>query len=151
LYGFVMRRSQKADYALRAALDLAIHASPAQLVRTAEIARRTGTPAKFLEAILGQLRRAGIAESQRGAGGGHRLARPPGRVTAGEVWRAVDGPLSLAGRPARRRVAADGPARAVHQLWVEVERAVVRTVDEVSLEDLARRSGEGSGTSDFVI
>ena len=146
-----MRRSQKADYALRAALDLALQASPSRLTRTAEIARRTGTPAKFLEAILGQLRRAGIAESQRGAGGGHRLARPASRVSAGDVWRAVDGPLSLAGRPGRRRAASEGPARAIHALWAAVDEAVGRAVDGVSLEDLARRSEEASSVPDFVI
>lgn len=146
-----MRRSQKADYALRAALDLALHASPSRPAPTAEIARRTGTPAKFLEAILGQLRRAGIAESVRGARGGHRLARSPGAVSAGEVWRAVDGPLSLAGRPSRRRPAADGAARAIHQLWTAVDEAVDRTVDAVSVEELARRSAEGAHEPDFVI
>jgi Rrf2 family protein len=145
-----VRRSQKADYALRATLDLAIHASPTRPAPTAEIARRTGAPGKFLEAILGQLRRAGIAESVRGARGGHRLARPPAAVSAGEVWRAVDGPLALAGRPSRRR-AGDGASRAIHQLWTAVDEAVDRIVDAVTIEDLARQSAEGAHEPDFVI
>lgn len=146
-----MRRSQKADYALRAALDLALHAAPSRPAPTAEIAARTGAPAKFLEAILGQLRRGGIVESVRGARGGHRLARPAGAVSAGEVWRAVDGPLTLAGRPSRRRSAGDGPSRAIHQVWAAVDEAVNRTVDAVTIEDLAQRSAEGAHEPDFVI
>lgn len=145
-----MTPSRKADYALRAMLDIALHARPGRLARTAEIARRTGAPAKFLEAILAELRRARLLESRRGAEGGHRLARTPTRVSAGEIWRAIDGPLSLAEQGGRRR-AADGPARALGALWAEVEGAVARTVDQVTLDDLARRAHEAAGVHDFTI
>jgi Rrf2 family protein len=131
-------------------LDLALHARPGRLARTAEIARRTGAPAKFLEAILTELRRARLLESRRGAEGGHRLARTPTRVSAGEIWRAIDGPLSLGERGGRRR-GADGPARALGALWDEVEGAVARTVDQVTLDDLARRAHEAAGVHDFAI
>ncbi len=146
-----MHLSQRADYALRAALDLAVYQAPARFSRTAEIARRTGAPSKFLEAILGQLRRAGIVESRRGAHGGHRLARPADGITAAEVWRAVDGPASLAGRPRRSRGVGDAAARVVRQLWEDVEGAVTRTVEGVSLEDLARRAEEVSSVVDYTI
>ena len=146
-----MTPSRKADYALRAMLDMALHARPGRLARTAEIARRTGAPAKFLEAILAELRRARLLESRRGAEGGHRLARTPSRVSAGEIWRAIDGPLSLAERGGGRRRGADGPARALGALWAEVEGAVARTVDQVTLDDLARRAHEAAGVHDFTI
>ncbi|MGB8933117.1 MAG: Rrf2 family transcriptional regulator, partial [Anaeromyxobacteraceae bacterium] len=70
-----MTPNRKAEYALRALVDLAIRAAPGGFVSTAAVARRTGAPAKFLETIFGELRRAGIVESRRGAVGGHRLAR----------------------------------------------------------------------------
>jgi Rrf2 family protein len=149
-----VRFSLKTDYALRAALDLALHASSTQLARTADVARRTGAPAKFLEAVLGQLRQAGIVESQRGSRGGHRLGLPPSRVRAGDVIRAVEGPEALAARPAPRRApgsAAAAPARALHQLWLEAERALEAKLDGVTLEDLARRVQESSGIPDFSI
>ena len=107
-----MRFSLKSEYALRAALDLALHASPGELVRTSEVARRTGAPAKFLEAVLGQMGRAGIVESERGARGGHRLARTPSQVRAGDLVRAVEGPEALAIRPSRGRPAPGGGAAA---------------------------------------
>lgn len=142
--------SRKAEYALRAMLDLALHTPPGRLARTAEIARRTGTPAKFLEAILSDLRRARLVESRRGADGGHRLARSASQVSAGEVWRAIDGPFSLAERGAGRR-RGDGPSRALAGLWTEVEWAVARTVDQVTLDDLMRRAHEAAGVYDFTI
>ena len=62
-----------------------------------------------------------------------------------------DGPIGLASRPGRRRTPSEGAPRAVHQLWTEVEAAVQRAVDGVSLEDLARRSQEISSVPDFSI
>jgi len=149
-----MRFSLKSEYALRAALDLALHASAAQLTRTSDVARRTGAPAKFLETVLGQMRRAGLVESERGSRGGHRLARPPSRIAAGEVVRAVEGPEALAVRPGLRRPppgTAIASAGALHGLWTETERAVAASLDGVTLEDLARRVQESSGVPDFTI
>ena len=149
-----MRFSLKSEYALRASLDLALHASPSKLARTSDVARRTGAPAKFLETVLGQLRRAGLVESERGSRGGHRLARAPSRIGAGDVVRAVEGPDGLAVRPGQRRPAtgaATGSARALHQMWTETERALAASLDGVTLEDLARRVQESSGVPDFSI
>ena len=149
-----MRFSLRSEYALRASLDLALHASPSKLARTSDVARRTGAPAKFLETVLGQLRRAGLVESERGSRGGHRLALTPSRVGAGDVVRAVEGPDGLAVRPVQRRPtpgAAAGSSRALHQMWTETERALAASLDGVTLEDLARRVQESSGVPDFTI
>ncbi|HSM92324.1 MAG TPA: Rrf2 family transcriptional regulator [Anaeromyxobacteraceae bacterium] len=143
-----MTPNRKAEYALRALVDLAIHAAPGTFASTASVARRTGAPAKFLEAILGELRRAGLVESRRGAEGGHRLARAASSVHAGEAWRAVSGPV--AGAP-RRRLPASGAGRAVHQLLADIDAAVAATVDAVTIEDLARRSIEADGVADYSI
>jgi Rrf2 family protein len=142
--------NRKAEYALRALVDLAIHAAPGSFVPTAAVARRTGAPAKFLEAILGELRRAGLVESRRGADGGHRLARSASAITAGEAWRAVSGPLAVAGAT-RRRVPTSGAGRAVHQLLAEIDHAVTATVDSVAVDELARRSLEADGVADYTI
>lgn len=149
-----MRFSLKTEYALRAALDLALHAGPGAVARTADVARRTGAPAKFLEAVLGQLRRAGIVESQRGSRGGHRLARPPGTIRASDVVRAVEGPDGLVARPAPRRGGSAGSAAsaaALQQVWAGADRALGAALDGISLEDLARRVQESSGVADFTI
>src|SRR5262249_58476193 len=74
-----MRLSARADYALRAAVELA--ASSGDHTTAEQLARAQNIPAKFLEAILTQLRRAGLVRSQRGPEGGFWLARP-----ASEIW-----------------------------------------------------------------
>jgi Rrf2 family protein len=140
--------NRKAEYALRALVDLAIHGAPGVNVSTAAIARRTGAPPKFLEAILGELRRAGLVESRRGADGGHRLARPASAISAGEAWRAVSGPIAPA---SRKRPPASGAGRAVHQLLGEIDQAVAATVDAVAIDELARRSMVADGVADYVI
>jgi Rrf2 family protein len=140
--------NRKAEYALRALVDLAIHGANGAFVSTASAARRTGAPAKFLEAILGELRRAGLVESRRGAVGGHRLARAAGAISAGDAWRAVAGPT---GSASKRKLPASGAGRAVHQLLAEIDAAVAATVDGVSIDELARRSIEADGVTDFSI
>src|SRR6201996_8354853 len=60
------------------------------------IAADENIPRKFLEAIMSELRRAGLVESARGKLGGYRLARPADLITFGEIIRITDGPLALA-------------------------------------------------------
>ena len=83
--------SAKVDYGMRALLALVERGEPA----TAEsLAVAQGLPARFLGAILIDLRRAGIVSSQRGADGGYRLARPAADISVADVMRALDGPLA---------------------------------------------------------
>lgn len=89
--------SQKAKYALRAAIMLAERADQPDTtswVLIAEIAERENIPRKFLEAILVELRNHGLLESRRGKNGGYRLAKPLDRIAFGDVIRLIDGPLA---------------------------------------------------------
>ena len=116
-----MKISQKVDYALRALLELAVLAPRGEPVRSAQIAQRTQVPEKFLEAILVELRKAGLVESRRGPDGGHLLARAPREITLATIREAVDGPLSLAPRASEGSGGPEGAA--VRSMWAEVERA----------------------------
>jgi Rrf2 family protein len=87
-----MRVSAKAEYAVRAAAELA--AAGKGPLKGDRIAEAQGIPLKFLENILAELRHAGIVQSQRGAEGGYWLAVPPSEVTLADVIRVVDGPLA---------------------------------------------------------
>jgi len=135
-----MTTSVKADYALRAILDLAAQ-KPGEPVKIADIARRRKIPQKFLELILVGLKQAGFVESRRGAEGGYLLARPADSITVGEVIRAVDGPAEDRGH---RRGKVETPFT---DLWERVDRAVADIVDRTSvgevLRDWAERQSKG--------
>jgi Rrf2 family protein len=96
-----VRVSAKADYALRACVELAA-ADAGTPVKGERIAQAQEIPLKFLENILGDLRHAGLVRSQRGAEGGYWLARPASEVTLADVIRAVDGPLATSPTAERR-------------------------------------------------
>lgn len=130
-----MRISARADYALRAAVFLA--ATGSTRVAGERIATAQEIPAPFLEGILGALRRAGIVESRRGAGGGYRLARPAADVSAADVIRAVDGPLVYVRdeRPSEMEYSDDSGALVT--LWVALRASVRRVLDDTTLADLA--------------
>ena len=87
-----MRVTAKSDYALRALIEIA-RRSDGVPVSAEEIGRLQDIPHGFLQAILADLRRAGILVAQRGQSGGWRMNRDPDDVTVADVIRAVDGPL----------------------------------------------------------
>ena len=143
-----MRISLKGEYAIRAALELTLHAPPNTGVHSSEVAARAGVPKKLLEAILLELRKGGFVSSKRGPDGGHWLARDPSRVTVGAILEAIDGPLSVAAKKSRRRLT---PADVcLEALWERVEEAVRAVVDAVTLDDL-RRQADTVGAVDFSI
>src|SRR5256714_9755503 len=113
-----VRVSAKADYALRAVIELT--ASADGPVKGERIAQAQEIPLKFLENILGDLRHAGIVRSQRGAEGGYWLARPADEITLAEIIRAVEGPLAnVRGRPAED-VEYGGSSERLRDVWIAV-------------------------------
>src|ERR1700685_1122211 len=88
-----VRISAKADYAVRAVVELAA-ATGEKPVKAERIATAQGIPLNFLENILGELRHSGIVRSHRGAEGGFRLAKPADQLTIADIIRAVEGPLA---------------------------------------------------------
>ena len=130
-----MRVSARADYAIRATLELAAAADAP--VRAEAIARAQGIPSKFLENLLVDLRRARLVVSQRGQGGGYRLARPASAITLADVIRAIDGPLAAVRDSAPEDLAYPGSAAGLRDVWVAL-RASMRTVLEAtSVADVA--------------
>jgi Rrf2 family protein len=131
-----VRISAKADYAVRAAVELAA-ASDERPVKAERIATAQGVPLNFLENILSELRHAGIVRSQRGADGGFRLAKPASQITVADVIRAVEGPLaSVRGGPPEEAAYA-GAAAALPRVWIAVRANLRAVVEHVTLADLA--------------
>lgn len=119
---------------MRAALELA--ASYPTTVPAQALADAQGLPRKFLEAILADLRRAGVVHAVRGAEGGYVLTQPPHEVTVGSVLRAVDGPLAGVRGHRPEQMSYTGNAVHLPQLWVAVRAALRGVVDEVALSEL---------------
>ena len=124
--------SAKTDYAVRALLGLAQHAP--RLVKVDEIISEQQLPRKFVEAILGELRRAGLVRSQRGAEGGYALARPAAEITLGQIIRAVDGPLAEVRGLRPHETTYTGVAKHLPEVWVAVRASLRRVLDETTVQ-----------------
>ncbi len=137
-----MNISAKTDYGVRAMLVLA--AAQGQggdepvPVTADQVAEGQGLPRKFLEAILRDLRRAGLVTSTRGSAGGYWLSRPADEVTLGDVFRAVDGPLAEVRGLRPHETTYHEPAGALPTVWVAVRASLRNVLDEVTLQALLR-------------
>jgi Rrf2 family protein len=100
------------------------------------LASRQALPRKFLEAILGDLRRAGVVVSRRGPSGGYTLSRPAAEISLGDVFRAVDGPLAEVRGLRPHETAYEGVAEHLPVVWVAVRATLRRVLDGTSLEQL---------------
>jgi Rrf2 family protein len=131
-----VRISAKAEYAVRAAVELA-SVDDAKPVKAERLATAQEIPLNFLENILGELRHAGIVRSHRGAEGGFRLARPPAEITIADVIRAVDGPLaSVRGGPPEA-ASYSGSTVVLGRVWIAVRANLRSVLEHVSVADVA--------------
>ena len=129
-----MRLSARSDYALRAVIELAA-AGPGH-VTADQLARTQAIPGKFLEAILTQLRRAGLVRSQRGPDGGFWLARPAGEISLADVIRAIDGPLLGVRGERPENVGYTGAAEPLQSVWLALRANERAILEEVTLEHI---------------
>ncbi|GAA1523917.1 RrF2 family transcriptional regulator [Streptomyces albidochromogenes] len=131
-----MRISAKADYAVRAALQLAA-AGDCEPLKAEAIAEAQEIPHKFLEGILNDMRRGGLVVSRRGGNGGYRLAKPAGSISVADVIRVVDGPLVSVRGVRPPELTYTGPAASLLPLWIALRANVREVLDGVTLADLA--------------
>ncbi|NBE56804.1 RrF2 family transcriptional regulator [Streptomyces boluensis] len=131
-----MRISARADYAVRAALQLAA-CTDSGPVKAETIAVAQEIPHKFLEGILNDMRRGGLVTSQRGGNGGYRLARAATDISIADVIRTVDGPLVSVRGVRPPELSYSGPAESLLPLWIALRANVRQILDGVSLADVA--------------
>jgi len=145
-----MMFSTKAEYGVRVMVALAQRAaaSPAgeePVVPLAEIAEHDGLPLAYLEHLVARLRKAGLVDSRRGSRGGYMLARPAGQITMAEVVEALEGsiaPIECISQNPDGSIVCSREADPTHVcptklLWTRVRLAIVRTLVETTLADLA--------------
>lgn len=135
-----MRITAKADYAVRAAIELA-RAYPTDRSRPAPITRQAiadaqEIPAKFLEHILADLKRHALVASVRGADGGYWLNRPPEAITMADVIRAAEGPLADVRGERPDAVSYPEGLDALQRAWIAVRANLRAVLEQVTLADL---------------
>jgi len=134
-----MRISAKADYAVRAAAELAASAGDGP-VRAEQIASAQRIPLNFLLNILTDLKLARIVQSYRGAQGGYRLTRPADRITVAEVIRAVEGPLANVHESRPEELRYEGSSEALRDVWIAVRANLRAVLESVTLAHLVKGS-----------
>lgn len=150
-----MRLSTKGRYGLKAVIDLAMHGGQGP-VPLKSVAERQGISEHYLEQLMGSLRKAGLVVSVRGAQGGYALGRDPVQITAGDVIRALEGPIAPV-----ECVDESGatPCDRVEQcltytVWRRLRDAMVEVLDSMSLAELAedaQRRAKGAETPMYYI
>ncbi len=138
-----MKISARDEYACSAVLELALNYDTEAPVRVQDIAQRQGIPMKFLFQIMQVLKRVDIVRSRRGTEGGYVLTRSPSQIMVGDVIRATSGPFvqlsclesgNFADECGKQNVCQFKP------IWAEVDRAIASILNNVSFEELVRRS-----------
>ncbi|MBS9535366.1 Rrf2 family transcriptional regulator [Mycobacterium sp. M1] len=131
-----MRMSAKAEYAVRAMVQLAT-AEPGSLVKTDDLAAAQGIPPQFLVDILAELRTGRLVRSQRGRDGGYELARPAAEISVADVLRSIDGPLASVRDIGVGDLPYAGPTAALTDLWRALRASMRSVLEETSLAAVA--------------
>src|SRR5215208_8505668 len=140
--------STKAEYGIRVMAHLARQANgvpgEAHPISLGSIADAEGLPLAYLEHLVQRLRKSELVESRRGAHGGYTLARPAAEITMAEVVAALEGDIA----PIECITAdADGVLTCAREgaepcptklLWTRVQGSIVRTLNEMTLDDLVQ-------------
>ncbi|HET9690550.1 MAG TPA: Rrf2 family transcriptional regulator [Acidimicrobiales bacterium] len=130
-----MQISAKADYAVRAVVELA--GAGGGPVKGERLATSQAIPPKFLEAILAQLRQHRILVSRRGSEGGYWLARPAEAITLADIIRAVDGPLASVRGYRPEDVSYTGASERLADVWLALRVSLRNVLEHVTVADLA--------------
>jgi Rrf2 family protein len=125
-----MKISARDEYACSAVLELSLNYDGETPVRVQDIAERQDIPMKFLFQIMQILKRVDIVRSRRGTEGGFVLTRPPSQITLGDVVRAMSGPFVQLSR-------LDSEFKPI---WADLDRAIAGVLNNITFEDLVRRS-----------
>lgn len=149
-----MRISAKGEYAAKAVLYLSLKYPG--VVTIHEVAKRHSIPVKYLEHILLALKRAGLLESRRGMRGGYTLARPPERISIGEVLRVVDGKFSQSSCievDLRNPYACpESDTCGLRQVWQDVQGAVEKILFETTFDEVRKRTMASPGRKgDYMV
>jgi Rrf2 family protein len=131
-----MRMSAKAEYAVRAMVQLATLDDDVR-VTTDDLASAQGIPPQFLVDILSDLRNDRLVRSHRGRDGGYELARPGTEISIADVLRCIDGPLASVRDVGLGDLPYSGPTAALTDLWRALRASMRSVLEQTTLADVA--------------
>ena len=131
-----MRMSAKAEYAVRAMVELA-SVDKGVLVKTEDLANAQGIPPQFLVDILSDLRADRLVRSHRGREGGYELARPAAEISIADVLRSIDGPLASVHDTGLGDLPYSGATVALTDVWRALRASMRSVLEETSLANVA--------------
>ena len=140
--------TQKKQYALRAIFELARQQGD-EPVKSAMIAKVQAIPLRFLEVIMGQLKRAGLVDSKRGFSGGYTLTQPPNQIHVGDIFRVLDREDNS---QACMACTSKGDCPFIGdcvfmKLWDHAQQAMDAVYDQTTIQALIDRENEKTGTN----
>ncbi len=135
-----MKVSTRAEYGLRALIDLAHHYGEGP-VQSRDIASRQGLPEPYLNQLMTSLRRAGLVSSKRGPSGGHALAKPPEQISLREAFAVLEGSTS----PWWCVETSDpdcvyAPTCNLRPVWQAINGALGQVLNRLSLADISAQA-----------
>ncbi|MCM2531549.1 Rrf2 family transcriptional regulator [Neobacillus pocheonensis] len=130
-----MKISTKGRYGLTIMIELAKKHGEGPVSLKA-IAQANELSEHYLEQLIAPLRNAGLVKSIRGAYGGYVLSDIPSKITAGDVIRVLEGPITPV-----EGIEDEEPAK--RELWIRIRDAIKNVLDSTTIEDLANHSEDG--------
>ena len=132
-----MKLSTRARYGLKALIDLGLHCET-EAVSIQSIAGRQNISDSYLEQLMAKLKKAGLVESTRGAGGGYRLGRPAEEISVGDVLRVLEGSLEAAQCSGMEGENHD--ICVTKYVWKRINDSITQAVDTMMLDQLIEES-----------
>ena len=136
-----MKLSNKGRYGVRALFDIAFY-NDGRPTQIKDISARQSIPARFLEQIFQDLKRAGLVGAKRGPRGGYHLTRAAYEIRVGDVIRALEGPIAIVGREEPPRRAGIDGKDVTEVVFRELSRRIEGCFDDVTIADMCRRGDE---------
>lgn len=133
-----MKLSTKGRYGLRAMVDIAYYGK-GQPVSITNISSRQNITVRYLEQLLGKLRKAGLIQSIRGAQGGYILAKPADEISVGAILRALEGdltPVACSEITGDEGKCSGANSCVTKYVWKRINDSIQKTVDSIWLSEL---------------
>src|SRR5438477_10640914 len=140
--------STRGEYGMRVMVDPPRNSGDGTVSLHA-VAQREQLPEAYLEQLVAVLRKAGLVTGKRGAGGGYILARVPAQITAGDVVRALEGPIepqvcTAEGDPVLNCVREQGCGTRL--VWLKLQSTIATALDGMTLAELAKQTQQQNAT-----